>query len=241
MYQNYIFDLYGTLVDIHTNENKAYLYEKMADVYSALGAIYTKTEWKRAYREGCRKRKAAHENPYYEIELKEVFAELFTSKQTEADEKVVQTVSSIFRVLSRSYMRLYDGVEEFLELCRKKGKKVYLLSNAQSVFTIPELKALGLYDRFDGILISSDAGVCKPDIAIMDELLKRYHLKKEESIMIGNDRTSDILIAKNSHMDSLYIHSNISPAAYTEEEKMVGATYEIMDGDFRKIKQFILK
>lgn len=30
MYQNYIFDLYGTLVDIHTNENKHYLWEKMA-------------------------------------------------------------------------------------------------------------------------------------------------------------------------------------------------------------------
>ena len=28
MYQNYIFDLYGTLVDIHTNEKKAYLWEK---------------------------------------------------------------------------------------------------------------------------------------------------------------------------------------------------------------------
>lgn len=28
MYQNYIFDLYGTLVDIHTNEKKAYLWKK---------------------------------------------------------------------------------------------------------------------------------------------------------------------------------------------------------------------
>ena len=30
MYQNYIFDLYGTLVDIHTNEKKAYLWKKMS-------------------------------------------------------------------------------------------------------------------------------------------------------------------------------------------------------------------
>ena len=30
MYQNYIFDLYGTLVDIHTNEKKAYLWKKLS-------------------------------------------------------------------------------------------------------------------------------------------------------------------------------------------------------------------
>ena len=29
-YQNYIFDLYGTLVDIHTDENKASLWKKIA-------------------------------------------------------------------------------------------------------------------------------------------------------------------------------------------------------------------
>ena len=28
MYQNYIFDLYGTLVDIHTNENESVSLEK---------------------------------------------------------------------------------------------------------------------------------------------------------------------------------------------------------------------
>ena len=30
MYQNYIFDLYGTLVDIHTNEKKAYLWKELS-------------------------------------------------------------------------------------------------------------------------------------------------------------------------------------------------------------------
>ena len=37
MYQNYIFDLYGTLVDIHTNEKKAYLWEKMSLFFGRAG------------------------------------------------------------------------------------------------------------------------------------------------------------------------------------------------------------
>ena len=52
--------------------------------------------------------------------------------------------------------------------------------------------------------------------------------------MIGNDRTSDIMVAKNCGMDSLYIHSNISPGSYTVEEEKIVAEYEILDGDFKK-------
>ena len=40
MYQNYIFDLYGTLVDIHTNEKKAYLWKKMSLFFGMKGAAY---------------------------------------------------------------------------------------------------------------------------------------------------------------------------------------------------------
>lgn len=241
MYKNYIFDLYGTLVDIHTNEGKAYLYKKMAGIYSAMGARYTYSEWKAAYRLACKRRKEANANPYYELEIREVFEELFSNKGILASEAQIQVICHAFRVLSRDYLKLYDGVEEFFESCKEKGKKVYLLSNAQASFTVGELKELGLYEKFDGIIISSDVSVCKPDKTIMEKLLSKYQLKKEDSIMIGNDRTSDIMVAKNCGMDSLYIHSNISPGSYTVEEEKIVAEYEILDGDFKKVKELILK
>lgn len=241
MYQNYIFDLYGTLVDIHTNEEKPYLYEKMAGIYSSMGAAYTKKEWKEAYKQGCRQKKEAGKEPYYEIEIREVFEELFLKKGVHPEKGQIEVICQIFRVLSRSYLKLYKGVEEFFALCKEKGKKLYLLSNAQTAFTIGELKELGLYDEFDGIVISSEVKVCKPDIKIMEELLEKYHLKKEESIMIGNDRRSDVLAAKSSGMDSLYIHSNISPESYTPEEEEIQADYEILDGDFKKVAKLIIK
>ncbi len=241
MYQNYIFDLYGTLADIHTNEEKTYLHEKMAGLYSAMGAAYSKKEWKEAYKQGCRRKKAAGRDPYYEIEIRDVFQELFAKKDVEPEKGQIEVICQIFRILSRSYIRLYDGVEEFFEACREKGKGLYLLSNAQTAFTVAELKELGLYDKFDGIVISSEVKVCKPDKRIMEALLEKYHLKKEDSIMIGNDRTSDIQVAKNCGMDSLYIHSNISPAEYTAEEERIRAEYEVPDGDFRRLEELILK
>ena len=116
MYQNYIFDLYGTLVDIHTNEKKAYLWKELS---------------------------------------------------------------------------LFPGVPEMLQRLKDAGKKVFLLSNAQALFTAPEISLLGLTKYFDGILLSSDAGVKKPDPAFFEMLLKQYHLNPSECLMTGNDDIAD--------------------------------------------------
>ncbi len=49
MYKNYIFDLYGTLVDIEVDENKDELWEKMALFYSFYGAKYDPEDLKSKY------------------------------------------------------------------------------------------------------------------------------------------------------------------------------------------------
>ena len=99
---------------------------------------------------------------------------------------------------------------------------------------------MGLYDVFDGIIISSDVGICKPDTGIMDALLQKYNIDKSKSIMIGNDRTSDIQVAISSGMDSLYMHSNISPQI-TEDYNQIKATYEVLDEDFSKIDKLLIR
>ncbi len=54
--------------------------------------------------------------------------------------------------------------------------------------------------------------------------------------MIGNDEVTDIMGAQQVGMDSLYIHSNLSP-----EWKGIGnPTYLVMDGNIRKIKDLII-
>ena len=39
-YKNYIFDYYGTLVDILTDEKDPMLWDKLAQLYQAYGAAY---------------------------------------------------------------------------------------------------------------------------------------------------------------------------------------------------------
>ena len=48
-YDNYIFDLYGTLVDIHTDESDTAIWEKLAMFYGYYGALYEAKELKERY------------------------------------------------------------------------------------------------------------------------------------------------------------------------------------------------
>ena len=48
-YDNYLFDLYGTLVDIHTDEQHSEVWERLAVFYGYYGAKYKAEELEKSY------------------------------------------------------------------------------------------------------------------------------------------------------------------------------------------------
>lgn len=242
MYENYIFDLYGTLADIRTNEENPYLWKKMTEIYASYGAHYDKGELRKSFRSRCHELEMAAENQWFEPNVTEIFGWCFSQKGIDVSLEIARNIAISFRVLSRKYIKLYDGVVELLEGLKASGKKIFLLSNAQSDFTRPEITLLGLEKYFDGIFISSEVGVRKPGKEFYEKLIDAYGLQPSESIMIGNDINADILGAKAVGLDTLYIHSNISPAEDAESQGVdFGVTYAIWDGDVRRIASLICK
>ena len=242
MYKNYIFDLYGTLIDINTDEWCDDLCKKMAILYGYKGAHYTYDELNSEYGRLVELEKAAvrKRHPEYnvvDIKIEKVFKKLFTQKGVKVTKAQVAFVAEAFRCYSTKYIKLYDGVIDLLDTLKAKGKKIYLLSNAQRYFTENELNMLGLTEYFDGICISSDEECSKPDSCYYKTLFDRYGLEKSESIMIGNDYVSDIGGAAHFGIDSLYIHQSISP----DIEGELRSTYTVMDGDVYKIKKLTVK
>ncbi len=241
MYKNYIFDLYGTLIDINTNEWNRDLWDKMAVFYGYSGALYTGEELNRAYTRlvGEEKEKAHKRHKGYsviDIKLDRVFKKLYEEKGVKATKAQAYNTAAVFRCYSTSYIRLYPGVIDLLDTLKARGRGIYLLSNAQRCFTLNEIKMLGLDKYFDGILISSDEECSKPDVNYFKILFDRYSLSKEDSVMIGNDYISDISGAKSFGIDSLYIHQSISPEIKGE----LLSDYSVMDGDVYKIKKLLL-
>ena len=235
MYKNYIFDLYGTLVDIRTNERKTYLWKKMSEIFASYGAMYTPNDLHQTYR-WLVKQQEMNLPKNGEVNRSKVFVELFERKGVSCNRQMQKAIAIFFRSISRQMIDVYPGVKETLQELRNRGKGIYLLSNAQSDFTIPEINMLGLSTYFDDIFISSELGYKKPSKEFFEELLKTYHLDPKTCLMVGNDESADIKGAKALGMDSLYIHTEISPAEDTESS----ATYVVMDGDWKKVSSILL-
>ena len=213
-YTDLIFDLYGTLVDIHTEENDR-VWEKTAVYFGFYGARYTGPELKSAFEKAMADREARAGQSYEcfpDIPFEQVMAQLFRDKGIHADSEGLGTnAAQLFRIASLDYIRLYPHVLEALAALRRKGYRLWLLSNAQQVFTAYELRHLGLGEQLDGIYLSSDYGCRKPDLRFYRALLEERGLSPEHCLMIGNDRQTDIAGAKAAGLATLYMHTALTP------------------------------
>lgn len=244
IYKNFIFDLYGTLVDIRTNEENPYLWKRISELYSSLGAHYSPGELKRSYKQAVDEasrqvqrsgRKRFGKEFIGEPDLTAVFRQLYQVKGVSCSRDQAAMTANFFRILSRQKLQVYNGVEETLQCLRANGCGVYLLSNAQRDFTRPDMELVGLTKFFDGILISSEEGCKKPSPVFFTRLLERYGLKAEECLMMGNDVNIDIAGARAVGIDTLYIHTETSPSP----EGKTSATYTVMDGDWSEAEELL--
>lgn len=214
-YTDLIFDLYGTLVDIHTEESDA-VWEKTAIYFGFYGAHYTGPELKRAFEAAIAAREAKAGQNYEcfpDIPFETVMAQLFQDRGvTEDSERLGVNAAQLFRILSFDYIRLYPDVPDALALLRAKGFRLWLLSNAQQVFTAYELRHLGLGEQLDGIFLSSDYRCRKPDSRFFRALLESRQLDPGKCLMIGNDRQTDIAGAAALGLATLYMHTGMTPS-----------------------------
>ena len=122
-----------------------------------------------------------------------------------------KNAAQLFRISSLDYVNLYPGVLDALAALRAKGCRLWLLSNAQRVFTEYELRYLGLGEQLDGIYISSDYLCRKPDVRFFHALIEEQKLDKANCLMIGNDLHTDIGGARAAGLATLYLHTNLTP------------------------------
>ena len=235
-----VFDLYGTLVDIHTDEEREALWADMARYYAARGAAYEPPALRDAYRALVGEKEAGlaasdtHE-AHPEIQIEDVFAVLFERAGVMVSREEAIAAGVHFRKASTDYISLYPGAKELLASLRAAGKGVYLLSNAQAIFTRWEMETLGLTECFDGICLSSDYGCKKPHPRFYGALLEQYHIAPETAVMIGNDGKCDTLGAKAMGMKTIYIRSNISP-----KEELPDADIALETMDLGRVKEILL-
>ena len=272
LYKTYIFDLYGTLIDIKTNEDLPVLWEKLAGIYSAYGVDYTPAELKKAYGALCAEEadilrkelqiKYPNMNTEFpEIKLEKVFARLLLEGPSHSSNATINgkapssltieelcssewayMVANTFRIISRERLSCYKNTISTLKALREKGCKLYLLSNAQEIFTRTELEMTELIPCLDGIFISSDKQIKKPQPEFLEWLFKEYDIDRSSAVMVGNEMNCDMGIAKACNIPGIFLNTfGWSDKKFKEEMEKLGVTKDditiIKDGDILHILQ----
>ncbi|MCQ2505667.1 MAG: HAD family hydrolase [Lachnospiraceae bacterium] len=218
--QNYVFDFYGTLVDVRTDEHCAKTWKKWLRVLDKRKIKHPEYfvfrreffELDKKYRE---KLKEELKCEFPEIDIIDVYRELFDRYGNGIlDDELLKELSYAFRVASREYIRLFPGVREYIELLNKNGKHTYILSNAQRSYTWPEIEMFELEKLTEDQIISSDHLYMKPEKAFFDVLINKHKLDRNATLMHGDSRFSDINGAINSNIHYVHLVNENHPQKY---------------------------
>ncbi|MBR3494913.1 MAG: HAD family hydrolase [Clostridia bacterium] len=217
-----VFDLYGTLVDIHTDEADPLLWQETA---ACLGRPWDALALRRAVDRGTREAFLAAGDEFGEPDLARVWQRL-----TGLTGAPLRQVLWFFRERSTHVLRCFPDARQVLAALRASGRRLILLSNAQACWTRPELRLLGLADAFDGILLSSEVGVRKPSPAFYGTL-GALGVSPSECVMVGNDAQCDCWGAHRCGIPSLYLHTRQSPprTALPPDCREIGGLSELVE------------
>ncbi len=104
------------------------------------------------------------------------------------------------------FLNRIDGAPEFCRAMRESGKNIYVLSNASGRFYeyFPRFYDM---DFFDGVVVSSDLHIIKPESGIYEYILDKYGLKADECLFI-DDREENVRGAETVGMNAVLFENN---------------------------------
>lgn len=93
--------------------------------------------------------------------------------------------------------RLYPGVVEGIEFLRGEGLKVGCVTNKAEAFTVPLLRDMGIYDKFDVVVSGDTTPKKKPDPMPLLYAANQLGVKAEDCMMVG-DSMHDVEAARKA-------------------------------------------
>lgn len=128
-------------------------------------------------------------------------------------EKVAEMVNNFY-----PYMPPFENMYDFVKQLKDNGYGIYLLSNASSDFH-ERRSGIPALSLFDGVLISADYKLLKPEKEIYEALYEKFSLDPAECYFI-DDVQENIDGAKATGMDGhCYYHGDIEILRKAMQEK----------------------
>jgi putative hydrolase of the HAD superfamily len=220
-----LFDVNGTLIDIETDEWMEEAYRAVAHFLTYQGITLHRGEVRDLYFRIMKEQFAASKETYPEFDVVAVWREVLRRYATEctrslAPEKLLQMplfLAELQRGISRKRLLAFPQTQAILAQLKTRYQ-LAIVSDAQSPYGLPELRAVGLADYFAPIVISGDYGYRKPDSRLFQAALTELQIPPEEAIYVGNDRFRDVLGARQAGMKTILFCPNGNPGGSPETE-----------------------
>ncbi|NJE53900.1 TIGR02253 family HAD-type hydrolase [Thermococcus sp. 21S9] len=156
----------------------------------------------------------------YEEESSKLFSELAgkeARKIREVDTKALRRVAEkygfpvpedfweISLEMHARYGELFPDAVETIKALKTLGLHVGIITDSDNDYIESHLKALGIYDLFDSITTSEEAGYFKPHPRPFRLALEKAGVKPEEALYVGDNPGKDCVGAKNVGMLSVLL------------------------------------
>ncbi len=203
------FDLYGTLIDIKTDEQDPWVYAILSNYLQyhlvKIGAEELKEEYSGEIEQQFRKSREI----YPEVDVYKIFSIIMNKYGNRWYPKsVIVDTAMLFRSLAIRQFGLFPHL--FENLMKVNGQyKTAIISDAQWVFAEPEMEMLGLDRFFQHKILSSHYGYKKPDVRLFQTAMKKLRVEPEESLYIGDNLRKDLVGAKKAGMRFIYFGQEI--------------------------------
>jgi len=211
-----LFDLYGTLIDIETDESLEEIYRGIAHYLTYQGVYLHRWEVRDRYYQIMKQQKEESGEEFPEIDVEAIwnaFLEQEGIKPPPARRDLARILAQLYRGISRKRLQLCPDVKMVLDDLQPHYRMA-LVSDAQPGYALPEIKAVGLDGYFDPIILSAYYGFRKPDTRLFAKSLDILKLTPSEVVYVGNDMYRDIYGASRLGIKTIFVDSNQGAKSY---------------------------
>lgn len=196
-----LFDLYGTLIDIHTVEKSPAVWRDLARFLRFRGLPAEELALRQAFFAAL-KRKSAERHP--EWVARTVFGGLLEQLGHRGGERFIDEVAQLFRILTIRRLELFPDTLPALRALRGRFR-LAIVSDAQRLFLEPELREVGLEPFFEHTVVSADFGYRKPDRRLFERALELCGCAPGEALMIGDNLRRDVGGAQAAGIPAIWL------------------------------------
>ena len=202
------FDLYGTLIDIKTDEGDPWVYETLAQYLMYYAVDVTAEELRKAYTGEVQLSLKNSGEAHPEVDVYSIFGTIMHRYgKGQYPRSVIAGIAMLFRSLTRRHFGAFAGIYDALVSLAGRRCRTAIISDAQWVFTEPEIAMLGLDRFFRFKILSSRFGFKKPDVRLFTIAMERLGVTPEESVYIGDNPAKDLVGSKKAGMSFILFRS----------------------------------